>query len=170
MHRFWQMIRHEVREAVPPTIFFLILFHLAAFTKALLLESYGITVVTASVATVGALIVAKAILIADKLPWTGRFAGNPLLVGAVWRTMLYALFCLAFRLIEELVPLIVKHGGVMLAFENYIDEVSWPHFWTLQIWLLIALALYAAVVELDMHLGAGSIRRAFLARRRDATR
>jgi hypothetical protein len=162
MHKFHHFIRRELKEALIPTIFFLLLFHLAVFTRSLLLESYGITVVKASVATIGALIVAKAILIADKLPWTARFSGKPLLIGVLWKTATYTLLCLAFRFVEELVPLVTKYGGVMTAARHFLEEVSWPHFWALQIWLLIALAMYAAVVELDAHLGSGSVRKAFL--------
>jgi hypothetical protein len=128
MHKLIRFVGHELKEAVAPTIFFLLLFHLAAFTKALMLESYGITVVTASVATIGALIVAKAILIADKLPWAGRFAGKPLLVVVLWKAALYALLCLVFRLVEEFAPLVIKHRGVGAALQNFLEEVSWPHF------------------------------------------
>lgn len=162
MRKVFRLVGHELNEALSPTIFFLLLFHLAAFTKALMLESYGITVATASVATIGALIVAKAIVIADKLPWADRFVGKPLLAAVLWKTALYALLCLVFRLAEELIPLVVKHGSVGAALRHFLEEVSWPHFWVLQLWLLVALALYVAVIELDAHLGTGSIRRAFL--------
>ncbi|WP_119302032.1 hypothetical protein [Dongia deserti] len=161
MRKVFRFIGKELKEALAPTTFFLLLFHLAAFTKALMLESYGITVATASVATIGALIVAKAILIADKLPWVGRLESKPLLISVLWKAALYALLCLVFRLVEELMPLATKHGGMTAALQHFLEEVSWPHFWVLQIWLLIALVLYAAVVELDTHLGAG-IRKVFL--------
>lgn len=137
MQKFLHFIVHELKEALAPTIFFLVLFHLAAFTESLLLESYGITVVGASVATVGALIVAKAILISNKLPWTDRFSGKPLLIGALWKTAIYTLLCLAFRLIEEFVPLVAKYDGVMIALQHFLEEVSWPHFWALQIWMRV---------------------------------
>jgi hypothetical protein len=79
-----------------------------------------------------------------------------------WRTITYALLCFVFRLIEELVPLAMKYDGVSAAIQHFLEDISWPHFWALQIWLIVALALYAAVVELDEHLGAGSVRRVFL--------
>jgi len=55
----------EIREALPVTVFFLILFHMIALTKAVALDEYSITALRATAATVGALIVAKAI---RKLP------------------------------------------------------------------------------------------------------
>ena len=49
----------EIREAVPPTIFFLALFHLLGLTKAVALSDYSFTALRAAGATVGALIVAR---------------------------------------------------------------------------------------------------------------
>jgi hypothetical protein len=162
MQRILRFIGHEFKEALAPTIFFLILFHLAAFTKVLMLESYGITAITASVATVMALIAAKAILIADELPGLSHSAGRPLLVTVLCKAVIYAVLFLVLRLVEELVPLLIKHGGVSLAAQHFVEEISWPHFWAVQIWLFVALIFYAAVVELNAHLGAGSLRKAFL--------
>ena len=47
MQGILRFIRHEFKEALAPAIFFLILFHLAELTKALMLESYGITAISA---------------------------------------------------------------------------------------------------------------------------
>ncbi len=162
MRKVLHFIGHELREALAPSIFFLILFHLAAFTKALMLESYGIAAITASVATVMALIAAKAILIADEIPGLSHSAARPLVVTVLGKAIAYAVLILALRLVEELVPLSIKYGGVSLATEHFVEDVSWPHFWAVQIWLFVALGFYAAVVELNAHLGAGSLRKTFL--------
>lgn len=162
MQKILRFIGHEFKEALAPAIFFLILFHLAAFTKVLMLESYGITAISASIATVMALIAAKAILIADGIPWTAGFSGKPLLVTVLWKAAIYAVLCLALRLVEELVPLVIKYGGLSPATQHFFEDVSWPHFWAVQIWLFVALVVYAAVVELDAHIGAGSLRKALL--------
>ena len=162
MRKTLHFIGHELKEALAPTIFFLFLFHLAEFTKALMLESYGVTALTASVATIMALIAAKAILIAEALPGLSHSAGKALLVTVLRKAVAYALLFLALRLTEELVPLVIKYGGVLAAAEHYVDDVSWPHFWALQIWLFVALGFYAAVTELDAYLGADSLRKIFL--------
>ncbi len=48
------------------------------------------------------------------------------------------------------------------AAEGLISEVSWPRFCALQIWLLIALLLYNAAVELGRYFRTGSMRKALL--------
>ena len=57
---------------------------------------------------------------------------------------------------------IAKHGGFIAAAEHFISEVSWPQFWVIQIWLVVALIVYNSFTELDKHFGAGSLRKAFL--------
>lgn len=74
---------HELREFVPPAIFFFIAFQLIAFTQALMLQQYGIRVSTFLAATVGSLIVAKVVLIADLLPIINRFPEKPLVYNIV---------------------------------------------------------------------------------------
>ncbi len=161
MKKTAQVVKHELQEAIVPTIFFFISFHIVAVTKALMLKGYGVTPTGVAVATVGALTVAKAALIADKLPFLNRLSGLPLVFTVLWKTAIYAVLVLVFRCIEELVPLLSKYGGLG-AIDHFVSEVSWPHFWALQIWLIVALILYNTVSELDRHFGEGSVRKALL--------
>jgi hypothetical protein len=165
MKNIVRIIKHEFQEAIIPTTFFFVVFHLIAFTKTLILEAYEVTPTGVAVATVGALIVAKAVLVADKLPFINLFSGKPLILGMLWKTAIYGVLCFVFRCIEELIPLLSKHEGLSTATEHLISEVSWPYFWALQIWLMVALILYNAVTELDKHFGIGSLRRAFFGTR-----
>ncbi|MDH3437898.1 MAG: hypothetical protein OEN48_13030 [Betaproteobacteria bacterium] len=161
MKNMVRVMKHEFKEAIAPAIFFFIAFHLVAATKTLILEAYKMTPTGVAVATVVALTVAKAVLIADKLPFISRFSGKPLILSVLWKTAIYGVLCFVFRCIEELIPFLLKHEGLGTAVEHLISDVSWPHFWALQIWLMVALILYNAVTELDKHLGEGSMRRVF---------
>jgi hypothetical protein len=42
-----------------------------------------------------------------------------------------------------------------------IDEVVWPHFWGMQLWLLVLLFIYCAVRELVRALGRERIIKMF---------
>ena len=68
MKNILRVIKREFLEVLIPTCFFFIVFHIVAVTKTLMLASYEVTPTGVAVATVGALTVAKAVLIADKLP------------------------------------------------------------------------------------------------------
>lgn len=162
MSNILRVIKRELEEAVFPTLFFFSAFHIVAATKMLMLDSYAITPTGVTVATVGALTVAKVVLIADKLSFTTVFSGRPLIFSVIWKTLIYGVLTFVFRCIEELIPLWSKYGELRAAAGHLIDEVSWPHFWALQIWLFVALILYNAITALEGYFGAGSMRKAFL--------
>ena len=60
-------ILHEAREAFPPTIFFFVGFNFIVFTTNLLLADYAIAVSNFMLATVAALVVGKAVLVANAM-------------------------------------------------------------------------------------------------------
>ncbi len=162
MKNIMLFIKHAIQKTIIPATFFFIVFNLLAVTKTLILESYTVTPISVASVTVGALIMAKAILIADKLPLINLFSGKPLILGILWKTAIYGILAFLFRCTEELISLLSKHEGFGAAARHLISDVSWPHFWALQIWLMVALVLYNSVKELDNHFGAGSIRKAYL--------
>jgi hypothetical protein len=152
----------EIRAVIPATIFFLILFHLAALTKLLILESHQITATSSAFATVGALIMAKAILIANEFPFIDLFPKKPLLCNILWKTLIYGMLCFLFRYIEEIIPLLSEYGSVGEATRKMMEEISWPHFWAIQIWIVISLIIYTTAVEYMRFFGAEKTRKALL--------
>ena len=59
---------------------------------------------TMAAATVGALLIAKVVLIADKLPIINRFPEKPLIYNVVWKTVIYIGASLLLHYLEHLVP------------------------------------------------------------------
>lgn len=153
MKKIVAFIGHEIHEALPAFIFFFLTFQLGRITRALVLEEVHVTVATTAAAAVGALIVAKAVLVADALPFTNIFSRRPLVYSIVWKALIYGLITFAFRYLEELIPLARKYGGVVSGHERLLEEVSWPHFWAVQIWVAFALLLYCTSAELVRLLG-----------------
>lgn len=168
MSKVLDVVKHEIREAVFPAIYFLVLFHFAVATKILLLDSYNVTPVVLASATVMALVVAKAILIIDALPISRRFAHRPLYQRILWKTFTYGALVSLFRVLEELIPQWIKYGSLSEAGQNLIHDISWPHFWVIQMWLVASIVGYSFIAGFDEHLGKGSVKRALLsARHRD---
>lgn len=161
MNKIVYVITKELRAAILPIIFFVAVFHLVALTKTLILEGYRITPAGAAFATIGALIVAKVVLIADKLPFINLFSTKPLMFSVLWKTMIYGFLFLVFRSIEEIISLLSKYGSLGGASEHLIAEVSWPHFWAIQIWLIVSLLLYCSASEIVRLFGAAEIKKAF---------
>ena len=161
MGRIGAVVAREIREAIPAILFFLWLFHMIALTKAVLLDDYSVTALRASTATVGALIVAKAILIVQALPIAGWFSSR-LAFNVVWKALLFGAVTLLFRFVEEVLHLTFEHGNVLHATARLFEETSWPQFWVFQLWLFSALLLYCLAFELVHMVGAGKVKEMLL--------
>jgi hypothetical protein len=153
MHNLRQKLHHELLELIPVTLFFFITFQLLALTEMLMLEQYGIKVSTFLTATVMALIVAKVILIADHIPLINRFPHKPLAYNVLWKTSIYFLAALVVRYLEHLISFWRKTGSFAEANHQLFHEIVWPHFWGIQLWLLVLLTVYCALRELIRAIG-----------------
>jgi hypothetical protein len=152
---------HEFYEVLPPAIFFLIGFHLLAITRSLMLREYGLHVASAAGATVGALLVAKVVLIADALPFVNRFPERPLTYNVVWKTAIYVGASIFVHYLEHLIPVWWRLGDLAAANEQLLREIVWPHFIVVQLWLLVLLFMYCSMRELVRAIGAREVRRMF---------
>jgi len=168
MNKVFGFIAREFREILPAMIYFMIAFHIVALSHALSLERYGIEAKTSVAATIMALIVAKAILVADALPIINRFPDRPLIWNVLWKTMIYGLVAFAFRYLEEWIPRIGDADGLGAANQALLAEVVWTHFWAVQILLLATIVGYACTSELERVLGPGTLRRYFFGGKRAA--
>jgi hypothetical protein len=146
-------LKHEILEAIPPAVFFFVAFQLLAFTRSLMLEQYGIEVSTFAAATIGALIVAKVVLVVDLLPFVDRFPEKPLVYNVVWKSAIYVIAALLVRYVEHLIDFLRETGDLALANHQLIEHVVWPHFWAVQLWLTVLFLVYCTLRELVRALG-----------------
>lgn len=160
MNKIGASLLREIREAVPATIFFLWLFHMIALTKAVSLNDYSFTALRATVATVGALIVAKAILVVEALPISRAFA-RQLWFHILWKTVLFNIVVLIFRFIEEMIHMMKKYGSFSTAIGRLFEEIVWPQFAVFQLWLFFGLFLYCAITEIVRLVGMEKVKAAF---------
>jgi hypothetical protein len=165
MNNILNRVKHEALGVIPPAVFFFIAFQVIAFTRALMLEQYGIQVTTFITATIAALVVAKVVLIADMIPWINRFPERPLMYNVAWKTFVYIVIALFVRYVEHLIPFIREHGSFIVANRQLLHEVVWPHFWAIQIWLLVLFFFYCALRELVRVIGKDRVIQIFFGAR-----
>lgn len=146
-------LAHELRELIPVTLFFLVAFLLLAVTRMLLLAEEGIKVSTFAAAAIGALVVAKVVVIADCFSWVDRFPRKPLIWNVLWKTSIYFLASFAVRYLEHLIHSWRRTGSFVEGNRQLFDEIVWPHFWCVQMWLLILLLVFCAIRELSRAVG-----------------
>ena len=102
----------QVKHALPPTIFFFVGFNLILWTKRLILEEHGVEFSGFFTATLAALLVGKAVLVTDNLPFMRRFDGAPMIQPILFKSAIYWLCVLIVRLAERLVHFLAAGGTI----------------------------------------------------------
>src|SRR5205814_9017591 len=91
MTKLVSKLKEEFLALLPPTIFFFVALHIVALVRVLMLKGTGISPMSTMSIAVAALILGKAVLLADMLPMINRFPHNPLIYNVVWKTLIYLL-------------------------------------------------------------------------------
>jgi hypothetical protein len=156
---------HEVREALPPTIFFFIGFNFIVLTTNLLVAQYMVAVSNFMLATMAALVVGKAVLIANKMPLLRRYDRAPLIQPILFKTAFYWVIVFFARLLERLAHFLVE-GNSPGDFGSYvITTFSWHRFSAISLWIFVLFLIYVTVSEFSHLFGPGEIRRLLFTRR-----
>jgi hypothetical protein len=161
MSKLSDKIKEEIHALLPPTIFFFIALHLVAFVRVLMLKGSGIALGTSISVTVAALILGKAVLIADLLPFINRYPDKPLAYNIAWKTTVYVLVSMLVHYLERLVDFWRETGGFIAGNEKLLAEIVWPHFWAIQILLVVLILMYCTMRELCREIGGDKVRRIF---------
>jgi hypothetical protein len=126
-----------------------------------MVRKHGITITTLPAIAFGALVVGKVVLVIDNVSFVNAFRDQPLIYNTLWKTLIYSLGGFAFRVMEELVPFIMTHGDVARGFVSFRNELDWPRFWAVQIWVVLLFFFFAVVREFIRVLGRDRVRRMF---------
>ena len=156
---------HEVREALPPTIFFFIGFNFIVLTTNRLVAQYMVAVSNFMLATMAALVVGKAVLVANKMPLLRRYDRAPLIQPILFKTAFYWVIVFFARLLERLAHFLVE-GNSPGDFGSYlITTFSWHRFSAISLWIFVLFLIYVTVSEFSHLFGPGEIRRLLFTRR-----
>ena len=157
-------VKRDFLAILPVTIFFLIGLNLIAISKHLVLAERGIVYEGTITATFGALLIAKIVLVVNKLPIMRFYRGCPLYQTILYRAVVYSMCVLAFRLLEMLIGHWIKEGDLSAGLDSAHAAFIWHHMTFLQLWTLILFLVYLTVVELLDAYGEGSLKKVFFTR------
>lgn len=149
----------EMRHLLPPTLYFFCAFNIIVHTTNLLTHSYWFALSHFLTATLLALLVGKAVLVADKIRAIDRFRDGPLIKPILYKTVFYGAMVMLFRAVEHLIHLTFDDGGFRVAFQDAADAFSWRRFTAIQIWLFTCFLIYVTATELSAALGPGKLRK-----------
>jgi len=147
MNKLGEKIGEEIRAVLPPTIFFFVALQTVTVIRVLMLKGTGIPVSTWLQITVAALILGKAVLLADMLPFINRYPDKPLAYNIAWKTVIYVLVAVLIHYLEHLVDFWRQTGSLVAGNRKLLAEIVWPHFWAIQIVLTLLILMYVTLHE-----------------------
>jgi hypothetical protein len=161
MSRAWEKIKEEFWAVLPPVVFFFVALHVIAFVRVLMTEGTGLAPFSSMSIFVAALILGKAVLLADMLPIINRFPKDPLIYNVAWKTAIYLLIAALIHYLERLFDYWRQAGGLVAGNEKMLAEIVWPHFWAIQIMLFVLVLMYCTTHELVRVIGREKVLRTF---------
>jgi hypothetical protein len=157
MSKLSTKLTEEFKALLPPTLFFFVTLHLIALIRVLMLKGTGIAANTPWQATLAALILGKAVLVADLLPFINRYPDKPLIYNIAWKTTMYVLVAMLVHYLERLADFWKEAGSLVAGNQKLLAEIVWPHFWAIQILLVVLLLMYCTLHELVRVLGRDKV-------------
>ena len=161
MHKILEKIKEEFFAVLPPTIFFFVALHLVTFIRVLIAKGSHFEPLSTMSIAIAALILGKAVLIADMLPAINRYPNKPLAYNVAWKTAIYWLMASVIHYVERLIDFSRHAGGIVAGNEKLLAEIVWPHYWAVQIILFILILVYCTARELVRVIGKEKILRLF---------
>ena len=161
MHKAFEKLKEEFLAVLPPTIFFFVTLHIVAVVRVLMTKGTNLQPVSTISITVAALILGKAVLIADMLPAINRYPDEPLIYNVAWKTVIYLLVAGVIHYLERLFDFSRQAGGIVAGNERLLAEMVWPHFWAIQILLFVLILMYCTGRELVRVIGTEKAQRIF---------
>ena len=155
----------ELKEVLPPTLFFAVGFNLIVLTINLILADYVRSFASFMVATMAALVVGKSVLVAKAIPLLRRFDAAPMIQPILFKTIVYWALVFLVRFLEKLLEYFFA-GGTFAGIPKYVTtHFTWHRFAAIQIWIFVLFLMYTSVSELNTGLGDGELAKMFFSRR-----
>lgn len=165
MSKAVEKLKEEFLALLPPTIFFFVALHIVALVRSLMTQGTGLPVSSSAQIAIGALIIGKAVLLADLWPPINRFPDRPLVYNIAWKTFVYFLVATVIHYLERLFDFAKEAGGIAAGNAKLLSEIVWPHFWAIQIVLVALILSYCTIRELGRVLGESELMRLFFGTR-----
>ena len=166
LRRLGGRLLRGLRSALPPTIFFFVGFNFIVLTTNLLVADYAVAVSNFMLATLAALVVGKAVITANAMPFMKLFDRAPLIQPILFKTAVYWVAVFFTRLGERFVTFSIVNGNHPKDFLEYlVSSFSWHRFIAVSLWIGALFLIYVTASEFSHLFGPAEMRRLLLAYR-----
>ncbi len=150
-------VTHELRQMLPPVVYFGIGFNALVLTIDGLSPDAAATPISHLTACVGALLVAKAVIGAEMLPFFNRFNGRSRFVSILWKSFLYYILTTVLHVAERAFSASRSSEGFDAGVAADVQAFDWSHFGVVQMWLAILVFTYTSLMVFVRDLGHESV-------------
>jgi hypothetical protein len=154
-----------VHHLLPPTLYFVITFNLISFSTNLAVRNSWFELHSIVLSTTTALVVAKVVLVVDRIRVIDRYRGAPLILPILYKSIFYSVVVLVVRFLEKVVDFAIEAHGFGDVFRTMMQEFSWHRFVAVQIWIFLCFLVYVSASELNALVGEGQLGRLFFRHR-----
>ena len=159
---FAHKVKHEIAAVLSLTIYFGFWLGVLVLLKYLLLAEYKIAFHDLSVALVGALVLAKVVLVLEHVSLGGWVRAQPAWVHVVLRTALYSFGVFVLLLLEKAFEGRHEHTSFGASLIAVFQDANAIHVWLNTLCLSAALLSYNMLSVIQKRLGKGALLRMFL--------
>jgi len=154
--------KHELKAVAVTAVYFAVWFGALLLIKALLLAEYDIAVYGVSAALVGALLLAKVVVVLERVPLGSWVGSRAAWVGVALRTALYAVGVLAALLLERAVRGWAETGDFGAGVRAAVEPSDVHHLWANLVFVTGGLLVFNALAVIRRRLGEGGLYMVFL--------
>lgn len=158
-----QKIKNEIRSIALTTLYFVVWLGVLVALKKLILAEYHVEFQGLTKALIGAMILAKVVLVLEKVPLGAWMRNRPAWVHVILRTALYAAGTFVVIYLEKTFHARHEHGGFIPSMIHVIHDKNIHQIWANTIAVTFALLVFNALFVIRRHLGKGGLFRIFLA-------
>ena len=157
-----QKLKREATAVGALTLYFGCWLSALILLKYLILAEYQIAYHGVSIALIGALLLAKVVLVLEHVPLGGWLRPRPAWVNVVLRTALYSFGVFIVLLFEKAFEGRHEHDGFSASLIALFDHPDMNHVWLTTICLSAALLSYNMLSVVRKRLGNGALLRMFM--------
>ena len=155
-------IKKEIVHILFVFFFFLVFFTLINWCEVFLFEQAGIAPFGYLEIAIAAALIAKIVLVVDHLSITNVFRRQPLAYAILWKTSLYWILLLIIRFLIRFVPFLFGKGyNFEQDYFEFIGQVNWSLFISVQIFYLMLLFIFVTFQDLAYKIGPKKMRKLF---------
>jgi hypothetical protein len=137
-------------------IYLAVVFGSFTIYRRLIMSESGVDYLHYGFAVVKALILAKIILIGEALRLGRRFEHPPLIIAALYKSLVFGLFFALFAVLEHTIEGLVHHEGWTQIAQSFF-AAGWNEILARTIMVIVAFVPFFAFLETDRVLGEGKL-------------